>query len=126
MTRCLGTVFAGSDRYVWIDLAAGPIDYGPALSGDGLLPPGEFHPLAALHGRPKSNKAFVADLASLVWSAYQVLLVPSLRIPVTYEDVFLVEFVHVYGSDNKDHRGLDWGLIKKTLTIDGGELLLKG
>lgn len=128
MTRCLGTLFAGSDRYVWIDLAAGPVDYGPALSGDGLLPRGEFHPLAALHGQPKSNKAFVADLASLVWSAYQVLLVPSLRIPVTYEDVFLVEFVHVYGSDNKDHRGLDWSLIKETFTreVDRGELSLKG
>ena len=34
---------------------------------------GEFHPLAALHGRPKSQKSLLADLASLIWSAYQVL-----------------------------------------------------
>lgn len=57
---------------MWIDLGAGPVDYGPALSGDGVLPKGEFHPLAAFHGRPKSQKALLADLASLVWSAYQV------------------------------------------------------
>jgi hypothetical protein len=46
-------------------LAAGLVDYGPALSGDSLLPRGEFHPLAALHGRPKSQRALLRDLASL-------------------------------------------------------------
>ncbi|KAG6719784.1 hypothetical protein I3843_03G025600 [Carya illinoinensis] len=69
--KCLGTIWTGKDRYLWIDLAAGPVDYGPALSGEGLLPRGEFHPLATLHGRPKSQRALYADLASLVWSAYQ-------------------------------------------------------
>ncbi|KAG9451722.1 hypothetical protein H6P81_004626 [Aristolochia fimbriata] len=115
-TKCLGTLYTGDDRYIWIDLAAGPVDYGPALSGDGVLPRGEFHPLAASHGRPKSNKAFVADLASLVWSAYQVLLVPSLRIPVTFENLLIVEFIHVYGSDNIDSHGLDWSSIQETFT----------
>uniref|UniRef100_A0A6V7QQ94 DUF7906 domain-containing protein n=1 Tax=Ananas comosus var. bracteatus TaxID=296719 RepID=A0A6V7QQ94_ANACO len=37
-SKCLGTLWAGKDRYLWIDLAAGPVDYGPALSGDGVLP----------------------------------------------------------------------------------------
>jgi hypothetical protein len=45
-----------SSTYLWIDLAAGTVDYGPALFGDGVLPRGEFHPLAALHGRPKSQR----------------------------------------------------------------------
>jgi hypothetical protein len=43
----------------------GPVDYGLALSKDGMLPRGEFHPLAALHGRPKSQRALLRDLASL-------------------------------------------------------------
>ncbi|KAH0973309.1 hypothetical protein GBA52_025465 [Prunus armeniaca] len=64
-TKCLGSIWTGKDRYIWIDLGAGPVDYGPALSGDGVLPRGEFHPLAALHGRPKAQKALLADLASL-------------------------------------------------------------
>ncbi|XP_068651290.1 uncharacterized protein [Aristolochia californica] len=115
-TKCLGTLYTGEDRYLWIDLAAGPVDYGPALSGDGVLPRGEFHPLTALHGRPKSNKAYVADLASLVWSAYQVLVVPSLRIPVTFENLLIVEFIHIYGSDNIDSQGLDWRAIEETFT----------
>ncbi|KAA8548007.1 hypothetical protein F0562_004436 [Nyssa sinensis] len=37
-TKCLGSIWTGKDRYLWIDLAAGPVDYGPALSGDGVLP----------------------------------------------------------------------------------------
>ncbi|KAF8010850.1 hypothetical protein BT93_J1484 [Corymbia citriodora subsp. variegata] len=76
-TKCLGSIWTGRERYVWIDLAAGPVDYGPALSGDGVLPRGEFHPLAALHGRPKSHKALLADLASLVWSAYQDMVIAA-------------------------------------------------
>lgn len=61
----------GKERYIWVDLGAGPVDYGPALSGDGVLAKGEFHPFAAFHGCPKSQKALFADLASLVWRAYQ-------------------------------------------------------
>ncbi|KAF5725352.1 hypothetical protein HS088_TW23G00073 [Tripterygium wilfordii] len=125
-TKCYGTVWTGKERYIWIDLNAGPVDYGPGLSGDGLLPRGEFHPLAALHGRPKSQKALLADLASLVWSAYQVHLVPSLRIPVPFESSLIVQFIHVYGKDSQDSSGLDWELIKRTFlddVRDGGLLL---
>lgn len=82
---------------MWIDLGAGPVDYGPALSGEGVLPRGEFHPLAALHGRPKSQKALLVDLASLIYSAYQVLLVPSLRIPVPFENSLIVQLYMFMG-----------------------------
>ncbi|KAK6155121.1 hypothetical protein DH2020_009369 [Rehmannia glutinosa] len=110
-TKCLGSIWTGKDRYLWIDLGAGPVDYGPALSGDGVLPKGEFHPLAALHGGPKSQKALLADLASLVWSAYQVLLVPSLRIPVPFENKLIVEFIHIHGDGGSV--GLDWKSIER-------------
>ncbi|KAG8637926.1 uncharacterized protein LOC110628358 [Manihot esculenta] len=126
-TKCLGTIWTGKERYLWIDLSAGPVDYGPALSGDGVLPRGEFHPLAAMHGRPKSQKALLSDLASLIWSAYQVLLVPSLRIPVHFESSLIVEFIHVYGSEaEKDSGGLDWNAIERTFRdeVDEGGLLL--
>lgn len=102
------------------------MDYGPALSGDGVLPRGEAHPLAAIHGRPKSQKALLADLASLVYGAYQVLLVPPLRIPVPFEDSLVVQFIHIYHSDGKDTKGLDFKKIEKTFTdevSDDGLLL---
>lgn len=113
-SRCLGPVWAGKDRYIWIDLGAGPVNYGPALSGEGVLPRGEFHPLATLHGRPKSEKALLADLASLVLSAYKSLLVPSLRIPVHYENSLLIRFVHIHGNE-KDPAGLDFGSIEQSI-----------
>ncbi|KAK9272899.1 hypothetical protein L1049_003278 [Liquidambar formosana] len=126
-TRCLGSIWTGKERYLWIDLAAGPVDYGPALSGDGVLPRGEFHPLAAAHGRVKSEKAMLADLASLVYSAYQVLLVPSLRIPVILDNSLIVQFIHVYGSAGKDSNGLDWKMIEKTFMdeVNDDGLLLR-
>ena len=106
-------------------MAAGPVDYGPALSGDGVLPRGEFHPLAAFHGRQKSQKSLLADVASLIWSAYQVLLVPSLRIPVPFENSLLVQFIHVRSGSARDSSldGLDWKKIERTLSEDGGLLL---
>ncbi|KAJ4835586.1 hypothetical protein Tsubulata_008875 [Turnera subulata] len=127
-TKCLGTIWTGKERYIWIDLAAGPVDYGPGLSGDGVLPRGEFHPLAAMHGRPKSQKALLADLASLIWSAYQVLVVPSLRIPVHFDNSLIVDFIHVYGPESgKDSTGLDWKEIERTFMEEASEggLLLK-
>ncbi|KAJ6734656.1 TRANSMEMBRANE PROTEIN-RELATED [Salix purpurea] len=127
-TKCLGTIWTGKERYLWIDLSAGPVDYGPALSGEGVLPRGEFHPLAAMHGRPKSQKALLADLSSLIWNAYQVLLVPSLRIPVHFEKSLIVEFIHIYGSGSgKDLSGLDWKEIERTFMDEANEggLLLR-
>ncbi|CAN0857674.1 hypothetical protein LINGRAHAP2_LOCUS6864 [Linum grandiflorum] len=121
-TKCSGTIWTGKERYIWIDLSAGPVDYGPALSGDGVLPRGEFHPLAAMHGRPKSDKALLSDLASLVWSAYQVLLVPSLRIPVHFDNSLIVQFVHIYASKNgKDQTGLDWKAIERSFKDGASE-----
>lgn len=95
------------------------------MSGDGLLPRGEFHPLAALHGKPKSEKALLAELASLIYSAYQVLVVPPLRIPVHFEATLTVQFVHVHSSESKDLSGLDWNEIEKMFrneANDGGLL----
>jgi hypothetical protein len=53
-----------SSTYLWIDLAAGPVDFGPALSGDGVLPRGEFR--ACCPPRPPQiaeGAAEVRDLA---------------------------------------------------------------
>lgn len=63
----------------------------------------------------------MADLASLVYSAYQVLLVPSLRIPVPFENSLVVQFIHVVGTDSNDHNtyGLDWKLIENALSDEG-------
>ncbi|KAD7479512.1 hypothetical protein E3N88_02648 [Mikania micrantha] len=123
-TKCSGSIWTGKERYMWIDLSAGPVDYGPALSGDGVLPRGEFHPLTALHGRPKSQKALLADMASLIWSAYKVLLVPSLRIPVPFENQLIVQFIHIHGPD-KDLKGLDFDKIEKNFMdeVKNGGLL---
>lgn len=80
----------------------------------------------SLHGRPKSQKALLADLASLVWSAYQVLIVPSLRIPVPFESSLIVEFIHVYANKGGNTVGLDFKSIEKTFMdeVNEGGLLL--
>ncbi|XP_050908721.1 uncharacterized protein LOC127122422 [Lathyrus oleraceus] len=125
-TNCLGTFWTSSERYFWIDLSAGHVDYGPAVSGDGLIPKGEFHPFATLHGGPKSQRALAVDIASLIWSAYQVFLAPSLRIPVYFENKLVVQFIHVYSGDEKDVKGLDWKLIEKSFRDENNGKILLG
>nr|GEX27844.1 protein transport protein [Tanacetum cinerariifolium] len=117
-TKCTGMIWTGEKRYLCIDLSAGPVDYGPALFGDGMLPRGEFHPLSGLHYGVKLQKSVLADVASLVWSAYKVLLVPSLRVSILFENELVVQFVHVRGGD-KDVRGLDFGVVERNLVRDG-------
>ncbi|KAF5819011.1 hypothetical protein HanXRQr2_Chr02g0072791 [Helianthus annuus] len=111
-------IWTGKNRYLWIDLSAGPVYYGLALSGDGVLSKGEFHPLTVVHGRVKSQKGLLADMASLIWSAYKVLLVPSLRIHVGFENQLVVQFIHVHGVE-KDYKGLDFSEIEKSFVDDG-------
>ncbi|KAL2503253.1 hypothetical protein Fot_37101 [Forsythia ovata] len=118
----------GKDRYLWIDLGVGPEDYKPALSGDEVLPKGEFHLLAALYGQPKSQKAFLFDLASLVWSAYRILLVPSLRIPVPFGNFLIVEFVHIHASKTLGEDGSTMEIVVFPTDSDrfGNSLILTG
>lgn len=131
---CLGTVWVGKERYAWVDLGAGPVVYGPGLAGDGVVPRGEFHPMGTLHGRgTKSEKAVAADLAALVYGAYQVMAVPDLRIPVPFENTLVVRFFNVRekGMMEKDDGaayGLDWRSVEKSFRdeAENGELLLEG
>lgn len=124
-SRCLGSLWTGSERYMWIDLAAGPVDYGPALSGEGLLPRGDAHPLATLHSNKQGHKGFITDLASLVWSATQMLLVPHVRVPMHFESDMDVHFIHIQGSEQEaDTKGLDWGQIEDSFLSKGKTGLL--
>ncbi|KAH9323148.1 hypothetical protein KI387_017787, partial [Taxus chinensis] len=123
-SKCLGTLWTGSDRYLWVDLKAGPVDYGPALSGEGVLPRGEFHPLATMHSAWKTQKDFLTDLSSLIWSAVRLLFMPALRIPVYYESELLVQFIHIHDDPEIDRRGLDWGVIEETFLAETSRGLL--
>ncbi|KAI4339565.1 hypothetical protein MLD38_024493 [Melastoma candidum] len=127
VTKCLGTIWTGHDRYAWIDLGAGPVDYGPAVSGDGVLPRGDFHPLATLHGKTRSGKGMIADVASITWSAYQVLVTPSLRVPVPFENSLIVQFVYVVSGDGKTGN-FDWRNVERSFMdeVNSNGLLLSG
>ncbi|KAL9233773.1 hypothetical protein vseg_008727 [Gypsophila vaccaria] len=127
-TKCLGTLWTGASRYFWIDLSAGPVDYGPALSGDGVLPRGGHHPLNAAHGKPRAEKSLILDIASLISSAYRLLLVPSLRIPVPYETSLVIQFIHIHDNYNNNidigggaGGGLDWGVIERSFVDEARE-----
>ncbi|VFQ92077.1 unnamed protein product [Cuscuta campestris] len=58
------TIWTGKDRYIWIDLGAGLVEYGPALYGDGLMPRGEFQ---FIHWRLSTADQSLKSLCFLTW-----------------------------------------------------------
>ncbi|XP_002991053.2 uncharacterized protein LOC9634447 [Selaginella moellendorffii] len=123
-TKCLGNLWMGRERYVWIDLAAGPIEYGPALSGEGLVLRSELYPYAAAFHESPAQKALLADLAALVWSASQMLLAPAMRIPVYYDRELEVHFFHFKHVDGGDSEQIKWEEIEETFRKEASEGLL--
>ncbi|KAJ7570454.1 hypothetical protein O6H91_01G120500 [Diphasiastrum complanatum] len=120
---CQGSSWAGRDRYMWVDLAAGPVEYGPSLSGEGLVVKAETHPLAALHTGSPARSSFLADLASVVWSAAQMLLLPPLRIPVYFDKEVEVNFIHIgHGGDDDNSQIVDinWSAIESAFLEENG------
>jgi len=109
LTKCLGSLWTGKERYMWIDLAAGPVEYGPATSGEGYVK-GEMLPIASTYSSSQQT-TLAADLASLVWSAARMLFVPAVRIPVSFWTDLEVHFIHIKAGskdDAADPKGLDF------------------
>eukprot|EP00249_Psilotum_nudum_P014613 c24915_g1_i1 orf=495-2534(-) len=124
-STCLGSIWTSTDRYLWIDLTAGPISYGPYVSGEGFMPRSELHPLAIGHSVKQDQLA--AELASLIWSASRMLLVPALRIPRYFQSKLQVNFVHIQASDDEPSmKRLDFDAIEKAFLVESNNgFLLK-
>lgn len=94
---CLGSSYSGTGRYTWVDLTAGPVSYGPAAHGDGLVTNTTF----AIPSSFGSNMhgVLLAHLASLVASAAKHLVAPAMyHHPVAFARSTEVRVVHLKGA----------------------------
>lgn len=57
----------------------------------------------------------------VVVAVVQVLVVPSLRIPVYFENSLIVQFIHIYGLEGADSSGLDWKSIERTFMDEAND-----
>ncbi|KAJ8505687.1 hypothetical protein OPV22_006573 [Ensete ventricosum] len=75
-TKCLGTLWTGKDRYVWIDLAAGPVEYGPGISGEGVIPEGSS--ILSPHSMgDRDSKSLHQILSDSVEEVHQAAAIPE-------------------------------------------------
>mmetsp|Transcript_30649 Transcript_30649/g.99669 ORF Transcript_30649/g.99669 Transcript_30649/m.99669 type:complete len:682 (+) Transcript_30649:61-2106(+) len=81
-SRCDSTVFVGAERYVWIDLTAGPVSYGPYMRGEGLV---TDTTLPRAPAGDDSDSA-VLEIVGVVQRACRHLLSPSLAHPYVRTD----------------------------------------
>eukprot|EP00793_Prasinoderma_coloniale_P006563 PRCOL_00001393-RA len=110
---CDGTLYASRERYAWIDLTAGPVHYGPAGVGEGVvlpdtLPRAARLPRAAVGaGAPRHAERLPVDVAALVLRTVRALVAP----PMVRRQALVVEtevnLVHVMDhADPKRHAEL--------------------
>lgn len=95
--RCLGTSYSGTGRYTWVDLTAGPVSYGPAAHGDGLVTNATF--VTPRSFASNMHGVLLAHLASLVASAARHLIAPAVyHHPLAFARSTEVRVVHLQGS----------------------------
>jgi hypothetical protein len=70
-SSCAGTLWAASRPYVWVDLTAGPVHYGPGPGHRGQVLDHSLPSLRHLN-RATLKWAALPDLAALAFSAVQV------------------------------------------------------
>ncbi|GMH39333.1 hypothetical protein BSKO_07231 [Bryopsis sp. KO-2023] len=98
---CSGTIWAASsERYVWIDLTAGPLTYGSIEAGQGRVLPHSF-PRVEHYKEELRNKALAPDIAALINSGTKHLLVPgSVNLYQKDWTTLRIQIVHVHDAMN--------------------------
>ena len=102
---CGTTMWAGQQRYMWIDLTAGPLLYGPHTSGEGLvsefsIPRLDNYQVEHQEGHGGHHftviQEFLAELVALVGKTADILIEPSLHhFPVPLARTLRLHFVHI-------------------------------
>jgi hypothetical protein len=105
---CGSTMWAGQQRYMWIDLTAGPLLYGPHTSGEGLvsefsIPRLDNFMVDSEEGHGGHHFAyiqeFLAEVVSLVGKTADLLIEPSLHhfpVPLAKVHFFLLLYMYIY------------------------------
>eukprot|EP00897_Mesotaenium_endlicherianum_P006582 jgi/Mesen1/5952/ME000301S05071 len=113
---CLGTFHSGKDRYMWIDLTAGPVSYGPAVHGHGLVTNASFvqvskaQPLGVLTAHLVTMAAHaVAHVASPAMYHYPI---PFAK----HAEVRLIVLRSGGDGEGRGQQGIDLASIEKELT----------
>ncbi|GJP47219.1 hypothetical protein CLOM_g6435 [Closterium sp. NIES-68] len=130
-TVCPGTSFQ-DERYLWVDLTAGPVSYGPVWEGEGAVTAAAY-----LRAEDYSNDllhgAFLAHVAALIDSATRHVFVPPLlHVPVTYAvttDIWLIAMRSGVGDGEAgggEDMGLSLGAIKDELLSRWPAVVLAG
>ncbi|CAI5962738.1 unnamed protein product [Closterium sp. NIES-64] len=130
-TVCPGTSFH-DERYVWVDLTAGPVSYGPAWEGRGGVTPAAYL-RAEQYSKELLHGAFLAHVAVLVDSAVRHVFVPPLlHAPVVYAvttDIWVIAMHSATGEGGHvgdEGMGLDLTAIKDQLLARSPPVVLGG
>ena len=112
-TSCPGSLFAARERYAWVDITAGPVQYGPAGEGEGVVLPGDLPRAAAWPGgrAARHPERLAVDLVALVLRSVRQLVAPPMARRQHLALHTEVRLVHVMDSADKErHEELTAGL----------------
>jgi len=121
--HCGTSLWAGQERYTWVDISSTSQQYGPSTMGPGVVTP---YSIPRLAHYTKKNAVLVHELAShlvtLVRRTCQQLVTPSLQhFPVPYESKTIIRLVLIRDSLSLSGRktqgkgGFDFDVVKAQL-----------
>jgi len=150
-SSCGTTMWAGVERYMWIDLTAGPISYGPHTSGDGLVSEFSVPHLDNFqvygiqdHSAGSHPYSFVqeylAEVVAIVGKTCDTLIEPSLHhFPVPLVKNLKLHLVHITNDPHVRTKHADaygyidgippcepWDTIKRELGDKGRRITMQG
>lgn len=146
---CGTAMWAGQERYMWIDLTAGPLLYGPHTSGDGLVsefsvPRLDNFQVEHEEGHGGHHFAFIqeflAEVVALVGKTADLLIEPSLdHFPVPLAQTLRLHLVHItndpavktqFADEHGFMAGMPqvaaWNNIKEQLGHRGANIAMQG
>lgn len=109
--------WVGTDRYVWIDLSAGPVTFGPQTHGSGLVTDLSIPSVDRVFHTPhvggklnvKANThAFMAEVAAFVGHTASLLVTPPVhRFPIPYARHTIVNLMLISAGNQLDPLVID-------------------
>jgi len=107
--ECGTSLWVGEERYLWVDLSAGPTGYGPISEGEGLVTSSAIPRVDNFKTATAFNmKDFVADLASFVSRACEHVFLPPVKWLSVKDDKITFTVVYVNKNNGKGALPIDW------------------
>jgi len=107
--ECGTSLWIGEERYVWVDLSAGPVTFGPILAGEGVVTSAAIPRVDSFKTATSfASKDFIADLAAFVSRTCEHVFLPPVKWYPVQDSYVMFTVVHITKDNGKADLPFNW------------------